>query len=466
MARTVRIRVPEAHSDPQRQLLEAFITPHLREFWGCCGTKFGKSFGGAGAFAVAVPLRPQALWRWIGPIYSQSMIGFNYIRRMLPAPPHTEHLVRELGQDIIEPKKADATINLPTLDSRIQFFHGQKPESLEGEGTAGNLIDEAAKQKEEVYHAAKTTTTFTRGLVGGFSTPKGKNWFYKRCMAAKEEMERAAFEKRPPRMIFIHAPSYANPGVLPETIEEMRKTMTDRLFRQYVQAEFLDDGSVFAFLSDAFGRVIDFSREDVWYASTHESKSIYVGADWAKQVDYSVFTALNEQGRLVGYKRFNKVAYPEQVGALFAFCQEVKSRSVLIGCHVVAEHDKTGVGEAIDDIIRGADHGIDIVGIRWTNQLKETYVNDLVLSFEERAISLPPWETLRFELESFELTTSPTGRVVYGAPEGMHDDTVMSLVLANKLFRQGRGSISSVAVVDYLQNLVHRIHYGGPLDLD
>jgi hypothetical protein len=453
----VRVRTPDPHSENQRLLLEAFTrsNPYLREFWIACGTKWGKSFGSSGAFSLAVPLRPQTLWRWIGPIYSQSFIGYNYLKRMLPREPYTK------------PVKNEPSIYFPSIDTQIQFFHGQKPESIEGEGTAGNLIDEAAKQKEEVYSAVKTTVTFTRGIIGGISTPKGKNWFYKRCMAAKEEMLRAKHENRLPTMIFLRAPSYENPGVLPETIEEMRKSMSNRLFKQYVEAEFLDDGSVFAYLTDAFGNPLEFWHTEVWYASEHESRVIYVGADWAKTTDYSVFTAMNDRGELVGYKRFNKLSYPEQVGSLWAFCREVKSRSTLVGCQVMVQHDKTGVGQAIDDVIQGTNpDGLDVHGITWTNQLKENYVNSLVLTFEERAITLPPIETLRSELETFELTTSPGGRVVYGAPEGLHDDTVMSLVLANAMYREGLGNLANVVTVDYLNSIVQKLHYGGTIDYD
>lgn len=454
MAR-VRIRVPDAHGEKQRQIMEAFlgVNPDLREAWVACGSKFGKTMSAAGALCVAAPLRPQTLWRWIGPIYTQSRIGYNYMRRMLP----------KVG---VDNKDSDPSITFPSLDTKIQFFHGQHPESIEGEATAGNVIDEASKQKEQVYVSTKTTTIQTGGIILPISTPRGKgNWFYKGCMRAKEEMARAAFEGRRPRSIYIHAPTYANPFVPQSSIDEMKRTMPARLFQQYVEAEFLDDGSVFMYLSEAFGRPLDYENLEVWFKPNSDSKRAYIGADWAKQEDSTVFTALNERGELIGFQRFNRVAYPEQVARLYQFVRTLKGHSGHAegdAFYAVAEHDQTGVGEAVNDIIVATNPGFDIVGIRWTNPLKEAYVSDLMVSCEERTtLKLHPIQVLRDEMDQFEVSVSISGRAVYSAPDGQHDDCVMSLVIANRLFRQNRGSIANIVVVDVLANMVRKIYYNG-----
>lgn len=450
----VRVRLPEPHSDKQRQIFQAFVTPGLREMWIACGSKFGKTMSLACAFALAMPLRPQTMWRWIAPIYAQALIGRRYCARVLPKAP------------FVRPDNSSPpALTIPSIDSTLQFWHGQHPEDLEGEGSHGNGLDEAAKHKEQVYVSAKTTTTMTRGPQVMASTPRGKNWFFKGYNRAREEMARAAHEGRQPLAVAIHAPTWENPLVTPEAIEEMRRSLPARLFKQYVEAEFLDDGSVFEGLVDAFGRPASWWTEDVWFASTHDSKVVYVGADWAKKEDFTVFVALSDEGRLVGFKRFQKLPYPAQVASLFAFMQQCRANSTLVGCQVMSEHDQTGVGEAVNDVIQATNNdGLDIIGIIWTNKLKEVYVNDLVLSFQEKVLHMVPWGVMRDELEAFEVTTSMSGKCVYGAPEGMHDDTVMALVLANKLFREGRGSISNVVLLDTLQNMVRQIQFSGGMD--
>src|SRR5207245_3980836 len=57
-------------------------------------------------------------------------------------------------------------------------------------------------------------------------------------------------------------------------------------------------------------------------------------------------------------------------------------------------------------------------------------VEGLQLAIEHRQISYPKIEVLISELKSFGYTITASRNVVYSAPEGMHDDTVMALGLA------------------------------------
>jgi hypothetical protein len=57
-------------------------------------------------------------------------------------------------------------------------------------------------------------------------------------------------------------------------------------------------------------------------------------------------------------------------------------------------------------------------------------IDALALAFERRQITLPDLPWLVAELEAYEADRTPTGLVRYGAPEGLHDDGVMSLALA------------------------------------
>ena len=163
MSERIRVKIgTPPHSDKQKLIMNAFFIPGLIEMWVACGSKFGKTFAASSAISLAFPLKQQALWRWVAPIYTQSKIGFKYCKRMLPPEPY------------VRPNESNLSLSIPAIDSQIQFFHGQHPESLEGEATAGNILDECAKMKEGVYESAKTTTTVTRGPIIGISTPKGK----------------------------------------------------------------------------------------------------------------------------------------------------------------------------------------------------------------------------------------------------------------------------------------------------
>ncbi|MGL6123882.1 MAG: hypothetical protein ACRC1W_12900 [Shewanella sp.] len=409
----VEIRFPKAHSDIQLQIMKSFMTPDVREIWVACGSKFGKSLAAGAALGLAAPRNPGTYWRWVAPIYTQSVIGMRYMQRLLPGRPHVEVIPSAMK------------LRFPFIDTDIQFCHGQDPESLEGEATHGNVLDECSKMKEQVYNSVKTTTTVTRGPILAISTPRGKNWFYKKCMAAQDEMMRAAAEGRNPRQLFITAPTTANPHVTVEAIEEARRNLPERLFKQYILAEFVDDADVFS----GYRQVIDgpeltfFGEPERWVSSDSKERTVVIGADWAKTHDYTVFTAFDIEGdrkRLVGFQRFQGIQYTDAVKMLVAFSRKFKETSMVF-------HDKTGLGQVIDELMDKT--GLPFQGIVFSSESKSQMVNQLMLAMQVQELLLPNWQNMCREFDSFEVTTNEIGRMRYNAASGQHDDIVCSLML-------------------------------------
>ena len=54
----------------------------------------------------------------------------------------------------------------------------------------------------------------------------------------------------------------------------------------------------------------------------------------------------------------------------------------------------------------------------------------MALAFERGCLRIIPDATLIAELQAYEAERLPSGMLRYGAPAGMHDDTVMALMLA------------------------------------
>lgn len=442
----VTIQVPKPHSEKQRIIMNAFNLRGVREVWVACGTKLGKTLGASGALCTSSPLKKQSLWRWVAPIYTQSQIGYDYCSRMLPPAPYVHR--RRHGQ----------IISFPSIDTRIQFFHGQRPESLEGEATAGNVLDEAAKMKEEVYAAVKTTTTVTRGKILLISTPLGKNWFYKGCMAAKDEMHRAKREGRHPTKIFITAPSISNPSVGQDIIDDARISLPYRLYQQLYLAEFVEDGTVFAgFRGCLYGDYLDMADTEYqhWYMPGCEKATVCIGADWAKTTDRTVFTAVDMATRkVVGFERFYKTPYTEAIRRLVLFSRKFKQVQVLY-------HDKTGIGDAIDDQL--AYTHLPYEGIVFTNKSKADMVSKLITSVEQQTIELPNWGDLVKEMDAYEVNTTSSGNFTYGAPSGQHDDIVSSIMLCNLGLVQYSDRRSEILFMD---ELLKNQKIGGPRTIE
>ena len=364
---------------------------------------------------AAVPTR-NTMWRWVAPIYLQTLIGMKYVSNLLPGRPYTQP-----SESGICPQ-----IKLLPNNSTFQFFHGQKPETLEGEGVHGYVLDEAAKMKEDVYDSAYTTTTMTKGRFLVCSTPLGKNWFYRKCMNAKDEMMEALKKGEVPRKLFITAPTHANPFVEERTILEAKRNLPDHLFRQYFLAEFVDQSSVFHGFRDCiYGHPVGAGKKmQVHLPPKAKEMDVVLGVDWAKSNDFTVFTAWapahgSVKARLVGLLRFQD-DYMASVKQLVWFAKQFRTVQLV-------RHDKTGIGNVLDEILMQTN--LNFEGVVFTNESKAHMINTLMLAIQTRRVEFLHWPDMIDEMDAFEVSFTEIGKAVFSAPNGGHDDIVASMIL-------------------------------------
>jgi hypothetical protein len=155
--------------------------------------------------------------------------------------------------DVLNPvisgkNKSDKEINLIT-GGRIDFWTLQDNE-LAGRGYEYEvvLIDEAAFTKNGQMwstweKAIEPTLLVPRGDAWVFSTPKGidpDNFFYQVC----EDEDKSR------RFVQHYAPSSSNPLILPEELEEKRKSVHPLVWKQEYLAQFVDWSSAAFFAID------------------------------------------------------------------------------------------------------------------------------------------------------------------------------------------------------------------------
>ncbi len=73
---------------------------------------------------------------------------------------------------------------------------------------------------------------------------------------------------------------------------------------------------------------------------------------------------------------------------------------------------------------------LPVYGFQTTNQSKAAIIQALALAFERDVIKIPDNPVLVGELQAFEAKKTPSGMIRYAAPDGLHDDMVMSLAMA------------------------------------
>jgi hypothetical protein len=423
---SINLQLPAVHA-AQKEI----IRPKNAKFCvSICGTKLGKTLG----FTIKMIHKAMTCkhrgrqYAWLAPYYDTSKIAMKYFERLLDS-------------RLYDVNKADMTLTFKHNQNTI-FFRGvnRDPENAtEGEAFYHIVADEASKMVEQAIISARTTTTKTKGKIDIVSTPRGTGWLYEYYKRGQDPSD--------PLFVSYQYPTWANPHIDPEEIEIARKQLPKRIFDQYYGAEFLDSGEIFAGLENCIdGDVVIPNIEPThsWYHDSADSSSVVVGVDWAKEHDYTVMVAIDyasEIPRVVGYQRLHYVKYTTSVAHLVAFCDKFKAVSVVY-------HDKTGVGNAIDEMLEHT--SLPFEGVVFTNQSKNAMVSALLVRIEQAGIKIPRLQAMIDELESFEVQTTLSGAFRYSAPAGQHDDIVCALMLANSALNEYHGRNLNIRFLEEL----------------
>lgn len=371
------------------------------------GRRWGKTRLGA-LRCVTVGLRGRRAW-WVAPSYPMASIGWRLIKRLSANIPGAEK--HEVDRSVIYPG-----------GGQVQVKSADNPDSLRGEGLDLLILDECAFIKEAAWaEALRPALSDRQGKAIFISTPKGRNWFWRLWQRGAEGGEWQAWQ----------LPTSSNPYIQPEEIEAARQMLPERIFRQEYLAEFIDDGA------GVFRRVADATNAQAQDGAIQGHQYV-MGVDWGKHNDFTVLTILDVTERsLAALDRFNQIDYTLQLNRLKALYERFRPRAIIA--------EVNAMGEPLTEQLRR--DRLPVYPFTTTNATKANVIDALALAFERGDLSILPDPVLIGELQAFEMDRLPSGLFRYGAPEGMHDDCVMSLALA------WQGAISTakakVVTVDY-----------------
>ena len=330
---------------------------------------------------------------WVAPVYAQAKVAFTRMCQSLP-------------KGTFEKNETDLRIDIIN-GTHVWFKSGEKPDNLYGEEVYAVVLDEASRMREDAFIAVRSTLTATRGKLRIIGNVKGRrNWFYKLARRAEAGEKEMAYHK-------ITWRDAVAAGILKEEeIEDARRVLPEQAFKQLYEAEPADDeGNPFGIEAINRCRIEAFSKKPIacW------------GWDLGKNMDWTVGIALDRDGHMVNFVRFQ------------APWAETKKRIIAETNHKPALVDATGVGDSIvEDLSRASNN---FVGFVFTQRSKQDLMELLLSSIQQQRLGLTS-EALLNELESFEYEfRGRDGRftgVFYSAPPGMHDDCVCALALAAK----------------------------------
>ena len=240
-------------------------------------------------------------------------------------------------------------------------------------------------------------------------TPKRKGWFYEYFQMGKSD----DFTNHKS----YYFPSSASPYVSKEFLDEQRRTLPDSIFKQEFEGIYQDnDGSVFR-------NLLNVLINDKWPQRT-QGMNTYAGLDIGTLDDYSVLTIMDELGCVLYVWRERHLEYSRIVEKVVEICKHYNVKELLV--------EQNGPGDPLFEQIRKAYPRA--TSLFQTNQTKENIVRRLMGDIEDSSVELPSvnlFPSLAEELEAFSYEVLPSGKIRYTHPNGFHDDTVISLGIAN-----------------------------------
>jgi hypothetical protein len=374
-----------------------------------CGRRWGKTLSGANEFIKCmVKAGTDSVGFCVAPTFWHTQKQWKEVMR---------HCPKEIIVDI---NRGEHKITL--LGGReIWFRSADNPDSLRSEGIDVLWMDEGGQIKEDAWTLALRPALMDKKGIAFFTgTPKGKNWYFQLWTRGQDktqtDYESWAF------------PSGSNPYIDKAEIEDFARDMPELAYRQEILAEFLDEvGSVFR-------KVRRCIKGD--YEERRDDKVYFMGVDLAKTQDFTVLTVIDHEGHVCAWDRFAQLDWVFQQSRIINLAEKYKAKVII---------DSSGVGDPIFDELHRK--GLQVIGYKFTNATKKDLIDNLSIRIDNEEVSYPDIPVLVNELQLYGYTTNKQGVVYYGAPEGYHDDAVISLALAAWMVKHGqievgRGNIS------------------------
>ena len=297
----------------------------------------------------------------------------------------------------------------------VKFFGVDKPDNIRGDNFNYLVCDEYAFYKDDVFNAVlRPMLSVTGKMVFFISTPNGVNDFFK--------LKERGVSKEYPNYKYCTGLYPENPYYNLEEVEDAKKTLPDELFRQEYLAEFVGSGA------SVFGDYEKLMILDNW-SEPISTMEYYNGNDLAKQKDYTVSTTIDKNHKVANIMRINRLNWQEIIDNITKDLQRYNSYSLM---------EVNGVGDPIYDLVKN--NYDQIQPFVTNNQSKQMIIQNLIASINMGTIKLPTPElfpALKDEMSTFTFDYSPEKRqIVYKAMEGFHDDTVISMALANMQYKR------------------------------
>ncbi len=358
-----------------------------------CGRRWGKTLYGCAICLMKAANLGHRIW-WVAPYLSHTRVAWRLLSLASLFLPNTYR------------HKNDKIIKFPSGGS-IEFKSADKEATLRSDGLDGLVMDEAAFIKESAWtDELRPALVDRKGWVLFFSTPNGKNWYWKLWQACGDKEDWEAFQFT----------SYDNPHLDPNELDAARESMPEEVFEQEHMAIPLEgSGTVFR---NIIPNLYNPSSDDL---EAHRGHMLLMSVDWAKHRDWTVVClGCGDCKEEMIQERFNKIDYTFQRDIIKNLYDKWLPEVVLAEANAMGEPNIEGLWE----------DGVPVTSWIMTAANKPGLIRGLSTALQRKTWKWLEIKQATFELEAFEQKTNPnTGRSTYSAPSGANDDTVIARAL-------------------------------------
>ena len=378
-----------------QRLIHNSINNDSAKYYACnIGRQFGKSLLAENQCLYWAINKRGCNIGWVSPIYKQCKKVFKELKKA------TEK------SGFFTYNESDLVVS--GFSSTIQFFSAERPDNIRGNTFDYLVCDEFDFMKNGIWEEVLQPTVLVKGKKILFiSTPKGRGMMFKMKLNAQTDE----------RFKYFHFTSYENPLIDPAEIDSIRLNIPEHIFRQEYLAEFIDGGAGL------------FKNVKQCVNTSIPSGTMYGGLDIGRADDYTVLTIGDRNGNVLLVERWRQDDWSNIV----------RKVAELINKHQVNTYiEVNNQGDVFFELLEMKCKNL-VQPFKTTAQSKPIMIEDLAISFEMKQLNLPNTEWLIDELEAFTyIFDNNTRRVKYGAPNGVHDDGVISL----SLYDQARKKLS------------------------
>lgn len=324
-------------------------------------------------------------------------------------------------------KKNETLLEIEFINnSRIFFRSAEMGDSLRGYHVNGILIiDEFSYMSDNIAQLVLPWRQVAKAPMLVVSTPRMRTGlFFKYYTLGKENTE---------NFITIDWNDYDTSALLTqEQIEVYRKILPQNQFRSEILGQFLDtDGMVFTNIADCIGK-------------TETCSKVYVGIDYGtgQGEDYTSISMFNENGEMLFLDYFNDLGTFAQIERIIIDLLKYEKNIAVI------QGENNSIGQPLNDLLKKTlkdgghmDLANKIKPFTTTNESKAKLVTQVQVGLERKEIKLLNDNQLIGQMGAYEAVYNfKTGKVSYNGAQGIHDDNVMSMMLAYDAYKNKKSS--------------------------